>query len=520
MASGLRYGLAAVPGRWWFLICGILLQISFDFTNAFLLLSPSIVKKNHFDNYQANGLQVIADSFSNFSIFVAVWFSIVLEARYYAKNSFIARFGTHLSIVVAAVLITVCYFLIWMNLEDKIKEKVYLHFLYTFALSHASSLVNTANIIVAYLNFPNQKGAIVCLLQSYYLLNGYVFQQLNKYFFDGHTGAFLWVIVATPVVIGLLWVFFLTFRLGVPEEAEVDQLFTISFFVCACIAACIIFILSVIDNTFDFSKSHIWVPIFSDVVIFLAIVIPVIYQVWVTAVKDDPAAVAAAAAAARDASDAAVDDAAAVAAGENEGVIGSFRALLAQFATIRFWAFAFACVFPMASKEYLMEKLHEFGKDGNLSDREVKNLMSLSATCAFMMCLAVGWSSDVVQRRFGLGRPWFLVLSGMTMVVGQALCMKGIFAVGAPFVAAAYGGFSALLPTVAGEVYNIKYVSTVLSPIEIVTAGFAFGLGFVPWMKHHEYGCLTYLILCLVGVVGSVVFGWLTQVAIYNPLHV
>ncbi|KAK1423121.1 hypothetical protein QVD17_18416 [Tagetes erecta] len=52
-----------------------------------------------------------------------------------------------------------------MDLEEKIKENKHLQFLYTFALSHSSSLVNNANIIVSYFNFPNHKGGVVCLEQ-------------------------------------------------------------------------------------------------------------------------------------------------------------------------------------------------------------------------------------------------------------------------------------------------------------------------------------------------------------------
>lgn len=77
------------------------------------------------------------------------------------------------------------------------------------------------------------------------------------------------------------------------------------------------------------------------------------------------------------------------------------------------------------------------------------------------------------------------------MISGQAICQTRHFGVGAPIVTAAYGGFSALLPTAAGEVYNIKYITYVLSVIELVTTRCAYGLSYVPCTKNHQHGCLT-----------------------------
>ncbi|KAK1423120.1 hypothetical protein QVD17_18415 [Tagetes erecta] len=254
-------------------------------------------------------------------------------ARHFTKNTFLARFGMHLGIVIASVLISVCYYLIWMDLEEKIKQNKHLQFLYIFALSHSSSLVNTANIIVSYFNFPNHKGGVVCLLQAYYLLNGYVFGDLNKYFFDGHSGAFMWLIIATPLVTAAFWLIFVTFRHGLVDEKKVDNAFTILFFLGAIVVSVIIFTFSIISNVYNFTNSQWWLPIVCDVFVFLGIFFPVIYQVVRAAIKYKPTAVVAAAA-----TNAAADEAAAVeVAGLHESVVSSFRALLGQMATFKFW---------------------------------------------------------------------------------------------------------------------------------------------------------------------------------------
>lgn len=88
---------------------------------------------------------------------------MVLEARHYQEYIFLHGFSTHLGIVLASLLISVSYYLMWMDLERKIfEENKYVEFLYTFALSHSLYLVNKANIIIAYFKFPqSQRWSIV-----------------------------------------------------------------------------------------------------------------------------------------------------------------------------------------------------------------------------------------------------------------------------------------------------------------------------------------------------------------------
>lgn len=121
-------------------------------------LSPSVEKENHISYYK------LANAFSNFIIFVGFRFALVLEASHSVRSTFFILFGTHLGILLTFVLILVCYYVIWMNLEDKIKENKHLQFLYTFEPSHLSSPVDMTKIIMVYFNFHNHRGAMMIIM--------------------------------------------------------------------------------------------------------------------------------------------------------------------------------------------------------------------------------------------------------------------------------------------------------------------------------------------------------------------
>ncbi|KAI3797073.1 hypothetical protein L1987_39763 [Smallanthus sonchifolius] len=504
--------LTRVPSRWLSLFAGIFLQMAYDFTTTYAIITPTLHQDKNLTVLNLTTVAFIKNIATNFSLLVGLVFFFIISTRRMVPVTCFARFGFIFTVLLAAVFIFLGYLLIWLDITDKLKAHKALYHVFVFCVGHSTSIINSANFTISMMNFSNHHGTVIGLMQGYFHISGSIFMDLNKVFFQGHMGDFLIFMAVFPPAVSIICSGFIKINPYENPDNVVERGFRHRFIYSGSVIGLTIVIVGLLDHFYDFKRSNPWMVVVSDVLLFIAISFPILVHVW-TAAGAPPVVVVA-------------PPPPSPAAGDEVARIG----LSKIFKSSRFWFLLISSALATGAYSSLFDNINFFAKPLKLSEPEVMNIISISSGLSFLGSLIFGVVSDRALKSHGCGRPWFLTVSTVFMIGGHIICRFGHLFIGASIVGAFYKHL-ALLPVIAVELFSLQDCDVVLPALEIAkgACSLLLSLSVVFQDKSHKKihgGCYgkdcfiwsywSYAIVCLVAFLLSLILGCLTQQTYLN----
>ncbi|KAI3797207.1 hypothetical protein L1987_32462 [Smallanthus sonchifolius] len=144
-------------------------------------------------------------------------------------------------------------------------------------------MINSVNFTVSMMNFSNHRGMVIGLMQGYFQISGSLFMDLNKVFFQGHTGKFVIFMAVFPAVVSILCAGFIKIKTHAHPDNIVERGFRIRFIYSGIVIGVTIVIMGLLDSLYDFKKSYPWMVVVADVLLLVAISVPILVHVWTAA---------------------------------------------------------------------------------------------------------------------------------------------------------------------------------------------------------------------------------------------
>ncbi|GJV61820.1 nuclear fusion defective 4-like protein [Tanacetum coccineum] len=306
---------------------------------------------------------------------------------------------------------------------------------------------NTANVVVAVMNFPDYSGTSVGIMKGFLGLSGAILIQLYQTLFDGKPTTFLLMLAVFPALVPLLLISLVHTN---PSNTTNDKPHLNRFSLIAFAIAMYLMIAIIFENIFNFPP---WAHILTTTVLIILVLSPL--QIALTAKKNEQQTPSPAMAPSI------------VASKAKEGApIEIEMNLVEAMRTINFWLLFLAMLCALGSGLATINNITQIGESLDYSTAEINAMVSLYSIWNFLGRFGGGFVSDFFLHKYELGRPLFISLTQAAMVVGHLIIGSGrSLYVGSVIVGIFYGSQWSLMPTITLEIFGVKHMGTIFNTI-------------------------------------------------------
>ncbi|KAF5758496.1 putative major facilitator superfamily, MFS transporter superfamily [Helianthus annuus] len=426
--------------KWLATVASIWIQCSSGASYTFGIYSSTLKSTQNYDQTTLDTVSVFKDIGANIGILSGLLFDAVTVNH--------RRSGLPLVYVAGAVQCFTGYFLMWLSVTGVInKPHVLLMCLFMFIAAHAQTFFNTANVVVSVRNFPDYSGTSVGIMKGFLGLSGAILIQIYQTLFNGKPTTFLLMLAVFPTLVSLALMLLVHVN---PSNTSNDKPHLNRFSLIALIIAAYLMIMIILQNVFAFP---LWAHIVTTIILLVLVLSPL--QIAHTARTSELH---------REQGPPSLDMAPLIMTSEGQDEVE--MNLLQAMGTINFWLLFLAMVCALGSGLATINNITQIGESLDYSTVEVNTMVSLWSIWNFLGRFGGGFVSDWFLHRYGGGRPLFICLTQLAMVVGYLIIgLSGNLYIGSVIVGVCYGSQWSLMPTITSEIFGVKHMGTIFNTI-------------------------------------------------------
>ncbi|KAK1422323.1 hypothetical protein QVD17_25359 [Tagetes erecta] len=485
--------------KWLATVASIWIQCTSGATYTFGIYSATLKSSQGYDQSTLDTVSVFKDIGANIGLLSGLLYDAVSSSSCFGS-------GLLLVYVAGAVQFFAGYFMMWLCVTGVIdRPDVWVMCLFMFMAAHAQTFFNTANVVVAVRNFPGYSGTAVGIMKGFLGLSGAMLIQIYHTLFDGKPTTYLLMLAVFPTVMTLALMSLVHVN---PSNTSNDKPHLNRFSLIALIIATYLMIIIIFQNIFTFP---LWAHILTTTFLLIMTLSPlhVAFTAQTTEQQQqqqpEPFPI--------------MEPLVMTSEAQDEVEMN----LLQAMGTINFWLLFLAMVCVLGSALATINNITQMGESLHYSTAEINAMVSLWSIWNFLGRFGGGFVSDWFLHTYGGGRPLFISLTQLLMVVGYLIIgLTGNLYIGLVIVGVCYGSQWSLMPTITSEIFGVKHMGTIFNTIGAANpiGSYIFSVQVIGKLYDKEtqarggscYGLhcfmLSYLIfsvVCVVGVVFSFV---------------
>ncbi|KAI7736005.1 hypothetical protein M8C21_023867 [Ambrosia artemisiifolia] len=423
--------------KWLATVASIWIQCSSGASYTFGIYSATLKSSQGYDQSTLDTVSVFKDIGANIGILSGLLYSLVTST---------SRFGSGLWLVyvAGAVQCFAGYFLIWFSVTGVIdRPHVLVMCLFMFIAAHAQTFFNTANVVVAVCNFPDYSGTSVGIMKGFLGLSGAILIQIYQTLFNGIPTTFLPMLAIFPTFVSLALMSLVHVN---PCNTSNDKPCLNRFSLIALIIAAYLMVMIIFQNIFTFPS---WAHIVTTIVLFIMVLSPLQVAQSARINEQRPPSLAMAPL---------------IMTSEAQDEVE--MNLVQAMGTLNFWLLFLAMVCALGSGLATINNITQIGESLDYSTTKINTMVSLWSIWNFLGRFGGGFVSDFFLHRYGGGRPLFICLTQLAMVVGYLIIgLSGNLYIGSVIVGVCYGSQWSLMPTITSEIFGVKHMGTIFNTI-------------------------------------------------------
>ncbi|KAK1422325.1 hypothetical protein QVD17_25361 [Tagetes erecta] len=483
--------------KWLATVASIWIQCTAGTTYTFGIYSAALKSSQGYDQSTLDTVSLFKDIGADIGLLSGLLYAAVAD-----KDRDSCRFGSGLSLVYLAGVVQCFtgYFMMWLFVTGVIdRPDVWVICLFMFMAEHAQTFFNTANVVVAVRNFPSYSGTAIGIMKGFLGLSGAMLIQIYHTLFDGKPTSFLLMLAVFPTVLNLTVMSLIHVN---PSNTSNDKPHLNRFSLIALIIATYLMIIIIFQNIFTFP---LWAHILTTTILIIMILSPlrVAFTAQTTEQQQQPEPFPI------------MEPLIIASEVQNEVEMN----LLQAMGTINFWLLFLAMVCVLGPAIATINNITQMGESLHYSTTKINAMVSLWSTWNFLGRFGGGFVSDWFLHTYGGGRPFFISVTQLLMVVGYLIIgLTGNLYIGLVIVGVCYGSQWSLMPTITSEIFGVKHMGTIFNTIGAANpiGSYIFSLQVIGRIYDKEtqarggscYGLhcfmLSYLIFSVVCVVGVV----------------
>ncbi|CAA6653670.1 unnamed protein product [Spirodela intermedia] len=387
-------------------------------------------------------------------------------------SSSVAGGGPRPVLAVGAVLSFAGFFPIWLAVTGAIPRlPLPLMCLLMFLASNSTTFFNTACVVTAAQNFPDNRGTVVGIMKGFLGLSGAILIQLFRTSFEGKPSYFLLMLAVLPTLLTLLLMSFVHVNQAQHRrEKPVLNGFSLISLVVAGIFIFFLLLILLASPAYIAIKGNSQDPVQQQEEALISERNPLIQEDN----RLDPRVT-------REYETIPVYDkmpgrvpvaSGPPTCGERIYMRDNDLTLLQAMRTINFWLLFLAMACGMGSGLATVNNIGQIGHSLGYTSKETNTLVSLWSIWNFLGRFGAGYTSDYFLQSKGYARPLFISITLAIMSVGHVVISSGIpgaLYIGSIFVGLCYGCQWSLAPIITSEIFGLRHMGTVFNMISLAS---------------------------------------------------
>ncbi|MQM05974.1 hypothetical protein Taro_038793 [Colocasia esculenta] len=394
-------------------------------------------------------------------------------------------------LAVGAALGFLGYFPIWLAVTGAVpRPPVPLMCFLMFIAANASTFFNTADVVTAARNFPDNRGTVVGIMKGFLGLSGAILIQLYRTSFEGKPSYFLLILAVLPTLLTLLLMSFVEVHGNTSHGDDrplLNGFSVISLTVAGYLMAIILW------ESVQPLKLPIRVVIFVILLLLLASPIRTVIKgnLRDSSLQSEEGLLVHERTPLLDGAGSHPEAREKMEHGEARVVYDKMPppnrvfsgahivpkreedyTLLQAMGTVNFWLMFLAMACGMGSGLSTVNNIGQIGHSLGYTSKETSTLVSLWSIWNFLGRFGAGYISDYFLRSRGYARPLFMAITLATMSIGHVVIssgMPGALYVGSIFVGLCYGCQWSLAPIITSEIFGLRHMGTIFNMISIAS---------------------------------------------------
>ncbi|XP_006664245.1 protein NUCLEAR FUSION DEFECTIVE 4 [Oryza brachyantha] len=492
----------ARPSRWSALAASALIQCFAGSSYCFAVYSPALKASQSYQQSDLDAVAFFKDLGANAGILsglLAAWAPA-------------GRRRPWIVLLAGAALCAAGYFPMWLAVTG-VPAPLPLVCLYMLLAAQAQTFLNTADVVTAVENFPDRRGTVIGIMKGFLGLSGAILVQVYRTLHISPS-TFILMLAILPTAITLLLMYFVDVH---GSHKRYNKKFIDAFSLIAITVAGYLMIIIICDQVVKISSAEQSVFF---VILLLLVLSPV--AIAVKAQKTESA---------KEEEETTDEERIRLIAEETsrsgdrcqEVSSGKENLNLVQaMGKLNFWLLFLAMSCGMGSGLATVNNISQIGGSLGYTSKETSTLVSLWSIWNFSGRFGAGYISDHFLRSRGLGRPFFIGATLLTMGVGHAVIASGVPAslyMGSVLVGLCYGCQWALMPSITSEIFGLNHFGTIFNVVAVASpvgsyilsvrvVGYIYDVESPPGKRscsgNHCFA-LSFVIMACVCVVGSAV---------------
>ncbi|KAK9066522.1 hypothetical protein SSX86_013845 [Deinandra increscens subsp. villosa] len=440
----------AMKNKWMSTVASIWIQCTSGSLYTFSFYSSTLKTSQNYDQSTLDTISVFKDFGANSGVLSGLLYTAVASPS--SSVTFRGRKGgPWIVLFIGAIQCFIGYFLMWLSVTGSInRPAVPVMCVFMLLAAHGVTFLNTANVVTAVINFPNQSGTIVGIMKGFLGLSGAILLQVYQTVFNTGPTHYILMLSLLPLLNTLL----LMSSVRPFDRSEIDEkrnLNSLSLF--SVIIAAYLFFIIIIQQAVTLSLP-VHIVIFSGLVILLASPLYVavkprstqnFQETDTTQLLDNVSS--------------------------NQDFLEEHnKNLLQALCTVNFWCLFLTTVTGMGTGLATVNNLAQVGESLGYTSSETTTLVSLWSIWNFIGRFGAGYVSDHFLYKKKWARPVFIAITLALMSVGHCVIASGVpgaLYVGSILVGVFYGSQWSLMPTIASEIFGVVHFGTIFNTITI-----------------------------------------------------
>lgn len=498
--------------KWVSTVASIWIQCTSGSLYTFSIYSQTLKSTQHYDQSTLDIVSVSKDIGANIGVLSGVIYDFLATRT---------RTGPWVVHLLGSAQCFLGYFLMWAAVSGLLPPvPVPVMCLFMFVAAHAQSYFNTSNVVTGVRNFPNYSGTIVGILKGFLGLSGAILIQVYRTVFNNKPVSYLLMLSLLPPINTLILMWFVRIH-DTHHEGESEKKYLNIFSLMALVIAAYLMIVIILDNILTLQLS---IRIFTFVVlmVLLASLLCITFKAhennFSNSASESFLAEGSNLIAREDSSNNPLpaDDTNRQRTLQQGGNLNLFQAMK----TLNFWILFVSMACGMGSGLATVNNMSQIGESLGYSTLETGSLVALWSIWNFLGRFGAGYVSDYFLHTRGWARPFFMVITLMTMSIGHVVIaygLPGALYVGSILVGICYGSQWSLMPTITSEIFGVGHMGSIFNTITIASpvGSYIFSvrvLGYIYDKEASEEGnicvgthcfMLSFLIMASATIVGS-----------------
>ncbi|RWR77641.1 protein NUCLEAR FUSION DEFECTIVE 4 [Cinnamomum micranthum f. kanehirae] len=458
-----------VTTKWTATVASIWIQCTSGSSYCFGIYSSFLKSSQGYDQSTLDSVAFFKDIGANVGI---------LSGLLYSASS--APWIVHAT---GAVQCFIGYFLMWLSITGAVsRPPVPLMCLYMFLAAHAQTFFNTANVVTAVENFPNNRGTAVGIMKGFLGLSGAILIQVYKTIYQGNPSSFLLMLALLPSLTPFLLMCFVKVYStnGGHDKRQLN-----AFSIIALITASYLMSIIIWENVQTLGLS-IRIIIFALLLLLLVSPLGIAIRAQLSDMEPQTSSV--------EGNQLLGDPDPPEILSENlysqhhhiaypkihedtgQELSTCQREenlnLLQAMCTVDFWLLFVAMACGMGSGLATVNNISQIGGSLGYTSIETSTLVSLWSIWNFLGRFGGGYVSDYFLHLRGYARPLFIAMALATMSVGHLVIASGLpgaLYAGSILVGVCYGTQWSLMPTITSEIFGLRHMGTIFNTIAVAS---------------------------------------------------